>query len=399
MSLFAFAFLGCLPLASHGGAFSTMLANRGGASVPLPLVRDEVADRIAELGTENFEQAVTALVALGKPAVVPLVETLRTAELDVAWQAARALRGLGENASASKAKLTILVGDESVGAGRRAVACFALGGLGSAASSAAPKLVERLSGEASDLQLLSAIALIEIGKPAVSPLGKSVKDPQDLFASAWSLAVLAHLGDQATRAGPSLKKVVESKAWGREAPFFALRRATRELVLELGVACSPAMETSELLNQLNELEDVKIPRSYRGGRLDPQLLEDGSRLRRILGSAFGMSEDETVLPIDLPKRFEDFDGDEQITAGELIQALVKHLVDSLGPLARDVSKGGVATHGDWQRRAAPLVGLSVALHALSTPEFLGKSHALRVVMGGWEGLYPSDATMIFFADE
>lgn len=366
---------------------------------PSPAPRDEIADRIAELGGAGFEEAVRALAALGKPAVPALVETLASAELDVAWQAARALRELGKDASAAKSKLSLLLKDEEVGAGRRAVACFAVGGLGPSASSATGALVECLSGEASDLQLLAALALVEIGKPSVSALAKAVKDEDDLFAAIWAVATLAQLGEDARSGSASLKRVLESPAKKKESPFFALRVAARDVLDELEVPYDLPLEASALLVELRRMEPDQAPiYPSRGGRMDAELMQDATRLRRVLSSALGMPAQESELPLALPDRFEDYDADGRLSAGEVYQGLAAFLPEPLGALIEDVWNGAVPTHVAWRSRAAELAGLCQVLRALTTREFLERSWALRNVVAAWEGLIPAKVELLVSTD-
>lgn len=109
------------------------MERRGGALAPLT---DEVRALVADLGDASAhtrEQARAQLVRIGRPAVGPLAEALRSPAHHVRWEAAKALAAIAD-------------------------------------PDAAPALVAALHDDEFDVRWLAGNGLIAIGRPALEPL-------------------------------------------------------------------------------------------------------------------------------------------------------------------------------------------------------------------------------------
>lgn len=135
-----------------------------------------IAELIGELGNRDGmerQQARTALVRLGKPAIKPLIAALSNERTIVRWEAAKAFTELQT-------------------------------------PSAAPALVKLLDDEDGGVRWLAAEALISLGEPALTPLFEILinsKDSSELRAGAHHVLRALNEGDLAEIVEPVLSSL------------------------------------------------------------------------------------------------------------------------------------------------------------------------------------------------
>lgn len=363
------------------------------SAAPRPQDDAAVAGWIAKLGTAENEAAIAALVRAGKPAVVPLIEVLESGVRENAWQAMRALRTLGVKADSGKARLVAIFRTAAQPAWMRGLAAGALGGMPSDAVTAVDPLVAALrESPVSELQVLSACALVEIGEPSGGSLGKELTN-KDREACLWSANLLVELGPKATKARLPLQHLADSDKKGDEGLLFLLQPSVTTTMRAIGTKYEEKTNINDLIHDLKQSDAKKYAQfeyKFHGGVLPIEMMKKPALARELLAKSFGLGKDDAAFAIALPDTFEDWDRNKEFSTGELVQGLGNHIAAALHPLREKLEGDSVKSWEQWQKESAELRGLLLAVHALTRPEFLEKSGCLEWAKERFEGLYPRD---------
>lgn len=350
-----------------------------------------VSGWIAKLGTAENEAAIAALVQAGKPAVNPLLDELETGQREVAWQAMRAIRTLGPKAHSGKARLVGILRNAEIASWHRGLAAAALGSMPSDAVTAVDPLVATFrEAPVSELQILSACALVEIGEPSGAALGRALSD-KDWISCVWSANLLAELGAKATKARLPLQKLVQSDQKVDSPLVFLLHPSVCTVMHALETGYEAPVTYNELLRKLQKADPKKygvLEYQFHGGELPIAMLKTPALARELLATNFGIGKDDAAFPIALPAAFEDWDHNEAFSVGELVQGLGNHVAAALRPLRGQLEADSIRSWAQWEKDSAELRGLLLAVHALTRPEFLERSGCLESSTTHFEGLYP-----------
>lgn len=342
-----------------------------------PTLDQDVRAKVEELCTNGSEEAISELVLMGKSALTPLIGVMETGAPDSAWQAARAMRAMGSGASSSKSKLVQKLRDVKLPNSRRALAAWTLAGLGTQAQSACkPLLVALDECPPSELTLMAALALAEIGEPSATWLAKRIKH-KDVLAGVWSVSILAQFPGETKKAKKALIKCVRSLSFEADEYVHYLQQTIAMRILE---AVAKDYEYS--------LFENRIPR---GGNLSPEQVASPEQLEAMLIKQFGLTQDESAGGIALPKKVDDLDENGTITTGELLRALSTHLAVSVSELRSDLSDGSARSYEQWKSQCAGPMGLVRVLHAYTRPAFLERSKCLELAFTEFEGFESPDA--------
>lgn len=361
----------------------------------------DVEQLIAGLAqTEQREASRAALLELGKRAVGPLGKALGTVKGEHAWEIALLLRRLGRDASPAKARLQSVLKDADARADVRSCAAFALAGLGESGSSAVPLLIDALAAD-SRLAFEAAMALGAIGKPAASKLKKEILG-NDPYAGILALAALHGTGEAAKAAQRELLELTTSNVFeeGHQHHFVLQRVATLSL-RQLGVEyVDPdwlerttreyfqGPDAPEIEVKVDGVVLTNTPRW--GGVLDPALLEDSGPLRSLLVEALELREGSAAAAFACPEKLFDWSDDGDLTTGEALCSLARHLAVEIAFLQREVAGTPPTTYEAWTERTRRIEGLIAVLYAWTRPEVLERTLSLQPMFLKLEGFFVAD---------
>jgi hypothetical protein len=153
---------------------------------------------------------------------------------------------------------------------------------------------------------------------------------------------------------------------------------------------------NDLVRMMKQSKDPKdkkyaeLPYSFRGGVLPIEMMKDPTKARELLKTSFDLGKDDPAFAIDLPKKFEDSDRNDEFSTGELVQGIGNHLAEALRPVRQRLEADSILSWEQWTKDSAELRGLLLAIRVLTRPEFLTRSHCLELASSRFVGLYPAD---------
>jgi hypothetical protein len=257
---------------------------------------------------------------------------------------------------------------------RRGVAILCLGSTGRQGSGAVKPLVAILKERPlSELQLIAAVALSQLGKPAAKILndvlalgppkkkprwtptlkGKKLK-PLVLKNASRTTALLAmfavvHLGED----GRALsRRMIEHLQNHAGFDSYILYPHCEAALTAMGKARGAAA----VIKKRHELEES----TRRGG----MLLGDPDFIRLTIEQDMGVKSAFPKLVYSLPDRYPVCS--KRNTAGAMLLDLAAHVVQSLGKLREDLLKSGTMDYERWHATLEPLVGTAIVFEFLDS---------------------------------
>lgn len=189
------------PLIRMVAARTLSRVDRDSASRAVPVLVEGLKSEDEEVAGE----AIRALAMIGKPAVKPVVELVGDHHSHACVNACEALAAMGSEGESAVQPLIEVA--KSSDPQMRWHAVHALGQIGAAAKPAVPVLVEYLGDKDMQLAYVSEQSLMQIGKPSVPSLIEALKDEK---RRAMIIHILGGMGSDASEAVPKLASYLSS---------------------------------------------------------------------------------------------------------------------------------------------------------------------------------------------